>query len=119
LNGTIQLRFIKLWVAAAMKVCYQCSKENPEEAIFCQFCASPLELKEFIASSIRQQIVSRDRSIMEADSALRVVERVWAIAKIAGSLVGICLLIALGLGAWKISDFWTAVSSAKQSVVET
>src|ERR1035438_35405 len=41
-----------------VKTCFQCGRENEDQS-FCGGCGSSLELRQFVASSIREQIDAR------------------------------------------------------------
>jgi hypothetical protein len=101
-----------------MKVCPHCREENPDQ-VFCGSCGSHLELKEYIATSVREQIESRDRGLVETDVTFRVFERVLGVGKNVAWIVGILVAIVGVLGIWKFSDFWSSVNAAKQAVTDT
>ncbi len=101
-----------------MKTCFQCGRENADQA-FCGDCGSSLALRDYVTESIRQQIEARDRNRLESDAAMRVFERVFNWVKIVTIVVGSVLAIATGLGIWKVSDWWSSVNAAKHIVTES
>jgi hypothetical protein len=103
------------------KKCYQCEQENPDHQSFCGSCGSPLLLADFLSKKVSEQLSAtiKDRSVVETESAIRVFERAWGWVKIVGGIAAILLAI-VGAGVfWQVSDFWSSVNKAKQSVSET
>jgi hypothetical protein len=103
------------------KQCYRCDRENADEQTFCGGCGSPLGLNEFISKKVQDELalVIRDRDVIETESSIKVFERAWGWVKIVGGIAAVLLAI-LGAGVfWKVSDWWSSVDKAKQSVIET
>jgi hypothetical protein len=104
----------------AAKRCYQCGKDNPEQA-FCGTCGSSLALNDFIATKVKAQIADsiRDRDVLEMDSSIKVFTQAWGWMKlIVGTVVTLLVLTGAGVW-WKVSDFWSGADKAKQSVTDT
>jgi|SRR5580692_1334562 hypothetical protein len=100
--------------------CYGCGKENPDQA-FCGACGSPLGLNDYISTVVKEQVSHsiRDRDVLEMDSSINVFNKAWSWIRLIFG-IAVTLLIFAGLGIfWKASDFWTAVGTAKQSVVDS
>jgi hypothetical protein len=98
--------------------CFGCATENPQQA-FCGACGAPLPLADFLAKNVKDQITAstRDRNVVETESAIRVFEKVFGWVKIFGTTAAI-LLTLVGLGiAWKVTDFQSGVEQAKQMVL--
>ena len=102
------------------KRCYECGNENLGQS-FCGACGSPLTLKDYISTKVKDQISDtlRDRDVLEMDSSIKVFKRAWEwIRLIIGIAVGLLVLAGGGV-IWKASDFWSGVDKAKQSVTDT
>jgi hypothetical protein len=100
--------------------CYQCNKENPDQA-FCGACGSPLALSDYIAKNVKEQLGAsiRDRDVLEAESSLNVFNTVLGWAKNVAYVFGVALAAVVGVGIWKYSDLLSSVEGAKQAVVAT
>ena len=104
----------------ASKLCYQCGKNNPDQA-FCGACGSPLALHEYISARVKAQLSDtiRNRDVLEMDSSIKVFKQAWGWIKlIFGIVVGLLFITGVGV-IWKASDFWSSVDKAKQSVTDT
>jgi hypothetical protein len=86
------------------KVCFQCGQTNPQQA-FCGACGSALNLNDYIARSVKEQLVTavRDRDLLETESAINVFEKALGWTKLVGYAFGLVLAIITGLGIWKES----------------
>jgi hypothetical protein len=102
------------------KPCYQCGADNPDQR-FCGSCGSPLVLGEYIAVRVKDQLTNaiRDRDVLEMDSSIKVFEKALSWMKlIFGIAIGLLILAGGGV-LWKVSDLWSSVDKAKQSVTQT
>ena len=102
------------------KTCFQCGQTNPQQA-FCGACGSALDLNDYIAGRVREQLVTavRDRDLLETESAIRVFEKALGWVKLVGYPLGLVAAIVTGLGIWKYTDWWSSVNAAKQTVIDT
>src|ERR1700730_15816336 len=88
----------------AVKRCYQCGKDNPDQA-FCGTCGSPLALNDFIATKVKTQIADsiRARGVLEVDSSIKVFEKAlgWMKLLFWGATVALAIVgVVLGYKAW-------------------
>jgi hypothetical protein len=100
--------------------CFQCSAENSPQS-FCGTCGAPLQLQAYIGQRVNQELVAvtRERDLVERETAIRIFERVFGWAKM---FVWVALAVTIplaALGIYKWSDLLSAVNTAKQSVTET
>lgn len=103
-----------------MKQCYQCGKDNPDQA-FCGACGSPLAFNDYISKKVKDQVADsiRDRDVLEMDSSIKVFKQAWEWVRIVLGIAAVVLVLAGGGVFWKVSDFWSGVDKAKQSVRES
>lgn len=104
-----------------MKRCYSCEAENEGAPSYCGFCGSPLNLGDFLARKVSEEldIKIRDRDVMETESSIKVFEKAWGWVKTVLSIAAVLVAI-LGAGIlWKASDLWSSVDRAKQAVQAT
>jgi hypothetical protein len=101
------------------KICFQCGHTNPQQA-FCGACGSALDLNDYIARTVREQLATavRDRDLLETESAINVFEKAWGWVKLVAYPLGLVAAIVTGLGIWKYSDWWSSVNTAKQTVID-
>jgi hypothetical protein len=103
------------------RLCFHCNSDNPENQAFCGSCGSPLILSDYVSARVSKEFAAftKDRQILETESAIRVFERAWGWVKIVGGIAAALIALA-GVGVlWKVSDWWKSVDSAKQSVIST
>lgn len=100
--------------------CYRCGRENPDQA-FCGACGSPLALNDYISTVVKDQLANsiRDRNVLETESSINVFNKALSWMKLMFGIAAGLLILAGGGVIWKVSDFGTAVGTAKQSVVDT
>lgn len=92
--------------------------DNPSQQKFCGSCGSPLTLGEFLAARVALEVSNsvKDRDVLEKDSTIRVVERVWEVLKIAGAFVLVVVGIVGAVGFYKFHDLTSAIDQGKASV---
>src|SRR5262245_51802584 len=103
-----------------LKQCYQCGHESVDQP-FCGGCGAPLNLNDYIAKKVKDQLADtiQNRDVLERESSIKVFKQVWDWLKIFGAVAGILLVFIGVFFAWKVSDFWSGVDKAKQSVEDT
>lgn len=103
-----------------LKHCYQCGKENPDQA-FCGACGSPLAFNDYISKKVKDQLADtiRDRDVLEMDSSIKVFKQAWDWIKLIIAIAVGLLVLAGGGIIWKAADFWSGVDKAKQSVTDS
>ncbi len=102
------------------KQCYQCGNENPDQA-FCGSCGSPLALNDYLSKKVKDQVAEtiQNRDVLEMDSSIKVFKQAWDWIKlILGIAAGVLVLTGVGVF-WQVSDFWSGVDKAKQSVADS
>lgn len=104
-----------------MKSCFNCHSENDEKQSFCGTCGSPLELSDYISTRVTTEVsnLTRDRNVVETESAIKIFERAYGWVKIVAGIAVSLVAIVAGVFLWKASDLWTSVDKAKQSVLDT
>ena len=106
--------------AGSGKRCFQCGAENPVQS-FCGTCGSPLQLDAYINGRVSLQLgeITRDRDLVERESAIKIFEKAYNYAKLfAWVAVAIAVPFA-AFGIYKWSDLMSAVNGAKQTVTAT
>src|SRR5262245_39264458 len=103
-----------------LKQCYQCGHASVNQP-FCGACGAPLNLNDYIAKKVKDQLADtiQNRDVLERESSIKVFKQVWDWLKIFGAVAGILLVFIGVFFAWKVSDFWSGVDKAKQSVEDT
>lgn len=98
--------------------CFQCESDSPSTQKFCGNCGSPLALGDYLAARVALEVSSavKDRDVLEKDSTIRVVERVWDVLKIAGAFLAVVIGIVGAVGFYKFHDLTTAIEQGKTSV---
>lgn len=105
--------------------CFQCEAKNPPGQPFCGHCGSALKLSEYIASRVKHELddATRDREILETESAINVFERAWKWMRLAVGIFvgagGLAIGVVLAVSGWQAADFLKTVKTAKQSVIDT
>lgn len=99
--------------------CFQCKNDNPKQA-FCGTCGSPLELDVFIASRVRIELgqQTKERDLVERESAVRIFEKVTGWARTFAWVFTILILPLAAVGIYKWSDLYSTINAAKKSVTE-
>jgi hypothetical protein len=104
--------------------CFQCGKGNSKQD-FCGACGAPLHLDSFIAHQVKEQLSknTKDRDLIERESAIRVFEKAYGWMKLLGKIAAAIIVVvavplaAIGINKW--SDLTSTISAAKQGVVRT
>jgi hypothetical protein len=97
--------------------CHSCEHKNPSEQLFCGACGSPLALSNYVAKQvdIRLAEVTREKELVETESAVRVFEKVFSwFQKLAGA-VTLVVVVAGFFFSWRAHDLNTAVDEAKRA----
>ena len=100
--------------------CLRCHFENQEQN-FCGVCGAPLGLEDFVALQVRSELEknTRERDLVERESAIRIFEKVQGYVK-TFAFVALAITVPFAaLGVYKWSDLISAINSAKQSVIES
>lgn len=101
-------------------ICFSCEYKNPSGQAFCGSCGAPLALSSYVARQVDTRIAetTRDRELIEKESAIRIFERVYGWAKIVSGLAA-ALIAVLAIGAtWRFFDLRSAVNNAEANVAE-
>ena len=103
-----------------MKQCYQCGHDNADQA-FCGACGFPLALNDYISKKAKDALAEtiKDRDVLEMDSSIKVFKEAWGWIKLIIGIAAGLLILAGGGVFWKVSDFWSGVDTAKQSVANS
>src|SRR5687767_1024746 len=107
------------------KRCFGCGSQNAIDHSFCGSCGAPLELKDFIDQQVALCLdeSTRERDLVERESAIRIFERAYGWAKMFASIFAVVVAVvvigftAVGLSTW--ADVRNSINSAKQSAIDT
>ena len=94
--------------------CFRCHCENQEQK-FCGSCGAPLQLEEYIALQVKSELEknSRERDLVERESAIRIFEKVQGWVR-AFAFVGLAITVPLAaFGVYKWSDLMGVINAAK------
>jgi|GEM_PF-1905444 len=100
------------------KICFRCEAKNSLDQTFCGACGSALALPAFITQQVDTRITeaTRDRELVETESALRIFQKAYGWAKLVATLCG-ALLAILAIGAtWRFIDLRSAADSAETAI---
>jgi hypothetical protein len=101
--------------------CFSCEHKNAQDQLFCGACGAPLSLSSFVSKQVDARLseATRDRQIVETESAIRIFETAFGWAKLVAG-VGAALLAILAIGAtWRFIDLRSAANSAQIAVNDT
>jgi len=103
------------------KTCFNCERPNESGHIFCDACGSPLALSSYVDREIANHlaVVTRDRTVLETESAIRVFERAWGWVKLLGGVLGALAAILVGAGIWQYIDLHSTAKSATIAVAKS
>ena len=109
---------LKLTPPQQLKQCYQCGHDNTDQ-IFCGACGSPLNLNDYIAKKVKDQLAEtiQNRDVLERECSIKVFNQAWGWIKLFGG-IAIGLLVLTGAGVvWKASDLWSGVDNSKMTPI--
>jgi len=98
--------------------CFSCQHKNPPDQSFCGECGAPLALSSYVARQVDARLAesTRDKELVELESAVRVFDKAYGWAKIVGGIAAtvIAILVA-GLTYFSI-DLRTMTKTAESNV---